>query len=123
MPYCSVLRPSSILLALFALVSGCSLSVGAGAEANLGRRTASAGGACDGFESCDAVYRAAARRAARCHQTDMDCDDEEGDVTLSYRLLREQTLRELEELRSEAWQAQKDAQTACAPNPAAPTQP
>ena len=110
-------------LALLVFLPSCSLSVGAGAEADLGRRTASPDGACDGFESCDVVYRAAARRAARCRQTDVDCDDEERAVAFSYRALREQTRRELDELRRQAWQAQPDAQAECPPTTAAPTPP
>ena len=99
-------------LAALCLLSGCSLSVGAGAQANLGRRAPGSAGECDNFESCDAAYRAAARRAAHCHQSDVDCEDEERDVMLSYRALREQTQRELDELRRQAWQAEQDAQTA-----------
>lgn len=104
------LRP--IVVATFLLLPGCSLSVGAGAQANLGRRTPGSGGTCDGFESCDVSYREAARRAIRCHQSDVDCEDEDRAAILSYRVLREQTNRELDELRRQAWQAQQDAQTA-----------
>ena len=97
---------------ILVVLPGCSLSVGAGAHANLGHRTTSPGGTCDNFESCDASYRAVARRATHCHQSDVACADEERDVALSYRLLHEQTSRELDELRRQAWQAQQDAQTA-----------
>ena len=100
------------MFATVVLLSGCSLSVGAGARANVGRRAAGASGTCDSFESCDVSYRAAARRAARCHQSEVDCGDEERAAVLSYRALREQTNRELGELRRQAWQAQQDAQTA-----------
>jgi hypothetical protein len=99
----------AIRIALLALtvgcLGGCSLSVGAGASGSLGRRSGHGGFDCDGFESCDIIYRAAVARAQRCQAEQDDCEQEDSDVARSYRALREQTLRELDALRAAAGEA------------------
>ncbi|HEY1534860.1 MAG TPA: hypothetical protein VGF76_12605, partial [Polyangiaceae bacterium] len=90
---------------LLGCLAGCSLSVGGGAAASVGRRGTSGGSDCDGFESCDVRYRAAVARAQRCQAEDGDCEQEDNDVIESYRILRRQTLRELDVLRAEASEA------------------
>jgi hypothetical protein len=102
----------ALLLLLVGCVGGCSLSVGAGAAARVGRRPGQASADCEGFESCDEVYRAALARARQCEAEDGDCDREEADVQDSYELLRERTLGELAALRAENTQAARQAEAA-----------
>jgi hypothetical protein len=102
----------ALLLLLAGCVGGCSLSVGAGAAARVGRRPGQAGVDCDGFESCDRVYRAALARARQCQAEDGDCEREQADVLDSYELLRERALGELEALRAENAQAARQIEAA-----------
>lgn len=95
----------ALLASIIGCLAGCSLSVGAGASGSLGRRSGRAGFDCDGFESCDVIYRAAVARAQRCQAEQDDCEQEDSDVAWSYRALREQTLRELDALRAAAGEA------------------
>lgn len=85
-------------------LSGCALSVGAGASGRLGSPAGFAGPECDSFESCDLVYRDALANAERCRRAGDadDCEAADRDVAASYEVLHEQTSRELETLRSEA---------------------
>jgi hypothetical protein len=89
-----------LLVMVMGCLASCSLSVGAGASARLGRRSGEGGFDCDDFESCDVLYRTAVARARRCHAEDGDCEQEESDVVESYRILRAQTTRELDVLRA-----------------------
>jgi hypothetical protein len=128
-----------VLVVALAL-SGCSLSVGAGAAARIGGHPGAAGSECNGFESCDVLYRQALAQAERCHEQadNDDCEREDQDLALSYDVLHEQTELELGALRSEAQEretalaqaeqaadaAQLDVKTDCsgpgrAPGPAA----
>ncbi|HEX3851900.1 MAG TPA: hypothetical protein VHW01_13095 [Polyangiaceae bacterium] len=96
------------MLAFGVACVGCSLSVGAGAAARVGRRPADPSLYCDGFETCDVAYQRAVARARRCAAADSDCESEEADVTASYQALREQTYLELDALRSNAQQAAQE---------------
>jgi len=89
-----------LLVMVMGCLASCSLSVGAGASARLGRRPGEGGFDCDDFESCDVLYRTAVARAQRCQAEDGDCEQEESDVVESYRILRAQTARELDALRA-----------------------
>lgn len=106
------------MLAFGVTCVGCSLSVGAGAAARVGRRPADPSLYCDGFETCDAVYQRAVARAQRC-EADSDCESEETDVAASYQELREQTYLELDALRSRAQQAARALAAARSDCPAA----
>jgi hypothetical protein len=99
----------AMLALLLGCLGGCSLSVGGGASARVGRRPGGGRLDCDGFESCDAMYRAAVARAQRCQAEDGDCEQEDSDVVESYQTLRERTLRELDALRAEAREATDEA--------------
>jgi len=57
---------------------------------------------CDSFEACDLVYEQALANAQHCLEEEDDCRAETRNVALSYDVLREQTRRELAELRSVA---------------------
>src|SRR5450432_3282283 len=85
-----------VLVVALAL-SGCSLSVGAGAAARVGGQPGASGPECDGFESCDVLFRQALAQAERCHEQggDADCEREDQDAALSYDVLHEQTELEL----------------------------
>ena len=107
----SALSALTLALAL-PLVSGCSLSVGAGAEGSLGRRARAIDPRCDGFESCERVHRAARESAEHCHQTSADCDTEDHDAALSYVVLVEQTRQELRALQSMAREERQQADSA-----------
>ena len=93
----------SIFIATLAL-SGCSLSAGAGVGARLGNRPSTPSAECDGFESCDIAYQEALAGLERCREEGEDCDGVEQNVAQSYGVLREETQRELEALRSAAEQ-------------------
>jgi hypothetical protein len=83
---------------------GCALSVGAGASGRLGGPSGFAGPECDSFESCDIAYRDAVANAERCRREGDadDCEAADREVAASYRVLHEETARELETLRTEA---------------------
>jgi hypothetical protein len=102
----------ALVVLLVGCVGGCSLSVGAGAAARVGRRPGQAAVDCEGFESCDQLYRAALARARHCQAEDGDCEREEADVVDSYELLRARTLGELEALRAESAQAARRLEAA-----------
>ena len=107
----TAMRITRRMLALFmAPLVGCSLSVGAGAQANLGRHSRSVDMRCSSFESCELPYRAAVAEAARCRAEAGDCQAEEREVRLRYRALYDQTSRELAALRETARQARHDAE-------------
>jgi hypothetical protein len=57
---------------------------------------------CDSFEACDLVYEQALASAQHCLEEEDDCRAEERNVALTYDVLREQTRRELAELRNQA---------------------
>lgn len=98
----------SFIALLSFVIWGCSVSVGAGAQASAGkgaRPTAAAvPTSCTGFESCQLIYTDAVARAVSCRaeRAERDgCEAEERLVALSYSTLREQTNRELEALRAQ----------------------
>lgn len=78
-------------------LSGCALSVGAGASGRLGSPSQEPGVECDNFESCDLVYRDTLANAERCHrQGDAeDCEAEDRDLAAAYEVLHDETVREL----------------------------
>lgn len=103
------------LVLVFALaLSGCSLSVGAGAAARVGHQPGASGPECDGFESCDVLYRRALAQAERCHEQgdSDDCEREDQEAALSYDVLHEQTELELGALRNEAREKELEANQA-----------
>lgn len=83
-------------------ISGCAVSAGAGVGARLGEPSAPVSPDCDSFEACDLVYEQALANAQHCLEEEDDCRAEERDLALTYDVLREQTRRELGELRSQA---------------------
>jgi len=83
-------------------ISGCAVSAGAGVGARLGEPPTLVSADCDSFEACDLVYEQALASAQHCLEEDEDCRAEERNVAASYDVLREQTRRELAELRSQA---------------------
>ena len=91
----------SIFVSVLA-ISGCAVSAGAGVGARLGEPPALMSADCDSFEACDLVYEQALANAQHCLEEDDDCRAEERNVALSYDVLREQTRRELAELRNQA---------------------
>jgi hypothetical protein len=95
----------ALLVLVMGWLVGCSLSVGAGASARVGRRPGDGAAECDGFESCDVIYRAAVARAERCQADDSDCEQQDAEVARSYRMLRAETTRELDALRAAAREA------------------
>jgi len=80
------------------LLSGCSVSAGAGARFGVENYQSPE---CDSFESCDVAYQAAVENAQRCHDEGDDCDDEDRNVRATYGALREHTAQELGALRDE----------------------
>jgi hypothetical protein len=96
------MRLAFSLFAATVALSGCSLSAGAGVGARVGERPSTPSAECDGFESCDVAYQEALSSLEHCREEGEDCDGEERNVAESYGMLREQTQRELEALRSEA---------------------
>jgi hypothetical protein len=102
-----VLMPVVVLV-----VSGCSISAGAGVGAQLGGRPGMPGSACQGFESCDAAYQDALANAERCHEDGGDCEDEDRNLNATYAELRDQTQMEIAGLRREA--AEREAALAAA---------
>jgi hypothetical protein len=93
----------STLVVTFSL-SGCALSVGAGASGRLGDPSGASAAECDSFESCDIAYRDALVSAERCRREGDadDCEAEDRAAAASYEALHETTARELEALRTEA---------------------
>ncbi len=88
-------------LIVLGLVSGCSVSAGAGAGARFGSQESYPSAECDSFESCDVAYQDAVENAQRCHDEDADCEDADRNVRVTYGALREQTTQELGALRGE----------------------
>ncbi len=86
-------------LVVLGLLSGCSVSAGAGAR--FGGEGESPNPECDSFEACDAAYQEAVENAQRCHEEDEDCEDADRNVRVTYGALREQTTQELGALRGE----------------------
>jgi len=88
----------AFLVFVLGLISGCSVSAGAGARFGLGEYPSPE---CDSFEACDVAYQDAVENAQRCHEQDDDCEDEDRNVRVTYGALRERTTQELGALRGE----------------------
>lgn len=97
------------MLAAVLVMSGCSLSVGAGAAARVGSYSVTPDPGCNDFESCDVLYRQALARAESCHEhgDNDDCESEDADAAARYYALHQQTELELAALHREV--EEKDA--------------